>query len=88
MSPTVTDPLRPMAAGEDGAGFTWAILFWSALTFVWAIAGANSAQNANDCASESTAELRRLGEDATDIGTGIGVAMILGLWFRAPSSSR
>ena len=60
---------------------TWAILFWSALMLVWAIARANRAQNAIDCASESTAELRRLCEGATDVGTGIGVAMIFGLWF-------
>jgi hypothetical protein len=50
---------------------------------VWAIARANRAQNAIDCARESTAEPRRLCEGATDVGTGIGVAMIFGLWFLA-----
>jgi hypothetical protein len=45
MSPTATDPLRPHGARPRWRKLTRAILFWSALMLVWAIARANSAQN-------------------------------------------
>jgi hypothetical protein len=58
----------------------WTLIIWSALCGIWVIAGANSAQDANDCAAERTPDLVKLCQDATDVGTGIGVALIIGLW--------
>lgn len=48
---------------------TWAIVIWSAVILIWAIAGGSTA----NCGSEST-ELNR---SACEAGAGIGVALIL-----------
>lgn len=55
---------------------TWVIIIWCVLILVWMIAGGSSAQDVNDCASEATESARQLCEDATDVGTGIGVILI------------
>ena len=55
---------------------TWVIIIWCVLILVWMVAGGSSAQDANDCANEVTESARQLCEDATDVGTGIGVALI------------
>ena len=60
---------------------TWVLIIWTVLMFTWMIAGGSSAQDANDCDAERTAQMRQLCEDATDVGTGIGVAALFFLWF-------
>jgi hypothetical protein len=49
---------------------TWVLIIWSALILFWAIAGANSAECENE---EFTS--------ACEVGTGIGVAIVLFLGF-------
>lgn len=59
---------------------TWAIAIWSALMITWAVAGGNSANGS--CKSEGSDVLStQTVSDACDIGTGIGVALIIVLWF-------
>jgi len=54
---------------------TWVIVIWCALILIWMVtAGDNS--DVNDCDSEPTEQARQLCEDATDVGTGIGIALI------------
>lgn len=55
---------------------TWVIIIWCALILVWMIAGGSDAANNSDCANEPTAQARQLCEDATDVGAGIGVALV------------
>ncbi len=55
---------------------TWAILVWNTLILAWMVGGASSAQSDADCDAESSAEMVKLCQDATDVGTGIGVALI------------
>ncbi len=52
---------------------TWAIVAWSVLILIWAIAGGAS----NKCADQAT----KLNKDACEAGTGIGVGIILFLGF-------
>lgn len=55
---------------------TWVIVIWCALILVWMIAGGSAASESNDCDNEPTRALQQLCEDATAVGTGIGVAAI------------
>lgn len=59
---------------------TWAIWGWCIFMGVWIIAGISTASE-DDCASETTRDLRRLCEDANDAGTAIGVGALIVLWF-------
>jgi hypothetical protein len=61
---------------------TWALIVWSALILVWAIAGgANGAhENAAKCA-HSTFLSPKACEEASNAGTGVGVALILLIGF-------
>lgn len=59
---------------------TWVLWGWTILMLVWIVAGGISATN-GDCDGESTAELRQLCEDATDVGAGIGIVALFVLWF-------
>lgn len=52
---------------------TWALVIWSVLILIWAIAGGA----ANDCGSETT----ELNQSACEAGTGIGVAIVLFIGF-------
>jgi len=52
---------------------TWAIVAWSVLILIWAIAGGAS----NKCAAQTS----KLSKDACQAGTGIGVGIILFLGF-------
>lgn len=58
---------------------TWAILVWTALMAVWAIAGAAS----NNCGSQKGDQYLSAhdAQAACAAGTGIGVALIFFLWF-------
>jgi hypothetical protein len=60
---------------------TWAIIAWSVLCSVWAIAGASSASGTPaDCAHNAYLSAKTC-NDASDVGTAIGVGLIGGLWF-------
>lgn len=56
---------------------TWALAIWNVLIVLWIVAGANAAGNAS-CDPTLTADLC---DAATTIGTGIGVTIILVIWF-------
>jgi hypothetical protein len=58
---------------------TWALLAWVALIIVWIAVGVNS--TSDDCDDEATASGRELCEAATDVGTGIGVGIIVIIGF-------
>lgn len=64
---------------------TWALVLWCVLIVVWVIAG--SSGDPNNCAQQaadafSTAqENQQLCKDATNVGKGIGVALILLIGF-------
>lgn len=61
---------------------TWAILVWSVIMIIWIIAGASSANNSSHCADEASRFLSQQAcTDARDVGTGIGVALLVALWF-------
>lgn len=52
---------------------TWVLIIFSALMLVWIIAGASS----TNCGSETT----QAGKSGCEAGTGIGVGIIIFLWF-------
>jgi hypothetical protein len=54
---------------------TWVILIWTAIFVVWTIAGISD-RGSQDCAPHDS-----LCQNASDTGTGIGVALIWMLWF-------
>lgn len=54
---------------------SWLITIWSAIFLVWII-GAIAARPSQDCAPGDS-----LCHDASDAGTGIGVGIIIFLWF-------
>jgi hypothetical protein len=61
---------------------TWVTLVWCALILVWAIAGGASAahKSAAECA-HSTVLSTKACEEASNAGTGIGIAVILLIGF-------
>jgi Mn2+/Fe2+ NRAMP family transporter len=59
---------------------TWALIAWSALMVAWLVATAAGDSGAN-CASERTRDLREACEAGEAVGTGLGVAFILFIWF-------
>jgi len=54
---------------------TWVLNIWNAIFLIWIIVGVN------DRASKNCAPTDTLCKDASDAGTGIGVALIILLWF-------
>jgi len=63
---------------------TWALIVWSALVVLWAVAGAaGSGSAATDyCEHHRSAYLSQHGcEEAHNVGTGIGVAAIVFVGF-------
>lgn len=57
---------------------TWVLLAWVVLMIVWIIAGVSS--NSDNCDDEAP-DMRELCEAATDVGTGIGVGIIVVIGF-------
>lgn len=57
--------------------FFWFFLAVQALFLIWIIAGANSGSTPTDCGSLSAQAC----QDANDVGTGLGVMLLIGLWF-------
>lgn len=59
---------------------TWLIFIFTGLMFAWIIGGANA--NSDNCAEYAVGSAGRSScEAGTNIGTGIGVTIIFGLWF-------
>ena len=58
---------------------TWAILLWTLAMGAWIVAGliSSARSNATDCGSLSQSTCNA----ASDVGTGIGVFLLLALWF-------
>ncbi len=57
---------------------TWALLIFSVLMLIWLIAGiAGNSGNATNCGSLSQADCNT----AAGIGTGIGVSILILIWF-------
>lgn len=59
--------------------FLWVFLAVQALFIVWIIAGASAASKPKDCGSLTAQTC----QDAANIGTGLGVILIIGLWVAA-----
>lgn len=53
---------------------TWVILLWNAVMAIWL--GVGLATGANSVAHEAT----KAGQAGAEIGTGIGAALIIGVW--------
>jgi hypothetical protein len=60
---------------------TWLILIFTALMATWAVAGAATADNAAQCARDAGGLSQQACTDARNAGTGLGVALIVLLWF-------
>lgn len=56
--------------------FMWFFLAVQAIFIIWIIAGANSASSSGNCNGLDKASC----DAATAVGTGIGVALVIGLW--------
>jgi len=61
---------------------TWVVILWSTLILVWAIAGGSSAATHTkaECAHETLVSVKAC-EEAANVGTGLGVAVILAIGF-------
>lgn len=59
---------------------TWLIFIFTGFMFAWMIGGANA--NSDNCAEYALGSSSRSAcEAGTNIGTGIGITVIFGLWF-------
>jgi Mn2+/Fe2+ NRAMP family transporter len=58
---------------------TWALIIWTGLMVAWLVAAAGS--DGANCAAEPTRDLREACEAGEAVGTGLGVAFILFIWF-------
>lgn len=56
--------------------FTYFILIMNIVFLIWIIAGANSSTSKKDCGTLSAQACH----DATNVGKGIGIALVIGLW--------
>lgn len=55
---------------------TWVLIVWTGLMGIWIIAAVASASSPKDCAGLS----QKACNDAANVGTGIGVALLVFLW--------
>jgi len=60
---------------------TWAVMIWTAIFAVWIVGGVATANNASDCAKDPGGLSTSACTTASNVGTGIGVALIFVLWF-------
>jgi hypothetical protein len=60
---------------------SWVLFIWTVIFAVWMIGGVASANNAENCARDSGGLSVQTCTDASNVGTGIGVALIFMLWF-------
>ncbi|HKR51532.1 MAG TPA: hypothetical protein VJT72_18515 [Pseudonocardiaceae bacterium] len=64
---------------EAAHDFPWVFLAVQVIFIVWIILGINSAGDSNDC-SGLTGDALKACRDAGDVGTTIGVGLVIGLW--------
>lgn len=61
---------------------TWALLLWTGIFIIWSIAGSDNSSAVRDCVNNSSGYLNQHDcQTAADVGTGIGLTLIWGLWF-------
>ncbi|MGP4009213.1 hypothetical protein [Streptomyces sp. 4N124] len=60
--------------------FLWIFLAVQALFLIWIITGVNSANDDDPDCEGLTGDALQLCQDAGDVGTAIGVGLIIGLW--------
>lgn len=61
---------------------TWVLIGWCAIILIWAVAGGASSGSSSYCEAHPSAYLsQRACEEARNVGTGIGVAIILLIGF-------
>lgn len=60
--------------------FLWIFLAVQALFLLWIIMGVNSASDDDPDCEGLTGDALKLCQDAGDVGTAIGVGLIIGLW--------
>ena len=77
MSSATTQPPPPAVPKKKKRVFLWVFLAVQVLFIIWIIGGVSSSGgDATDCGSLS----QQACNDAQDVGTGIGVALIVVLW--------
>ena len=76
MSSVTPPPPSPATPTKKKRVFLWVFLAVQVLFIIWIIGGASSGGDATDCGSLS----QQACNDAQDIGTGIGVVLIIVLW--------
>jgi hypothetical protein len=61
---------------------TWVLGIWNTIFLIWIVGGvhSNNVQTAKDCAHDQVLSQQAC-TTASNVGTGIGVALILMLWF-------
>jgi lysylphosphatidylglycerol synthetase-like protein (DUF2156 family) len=59
---------------------TWVIVVWCVVMALWIVGGIVSADSASNC-TEPSAISRSTCEDASDVGTGLGVIALWFVWF-------
>jgi hypothetical protein len=61
---------------------TWALLLWTVIFVIWSIAASDNSSAVRDCVNNSSGYLNQHDcQTAADVGTGIGLTLIWGLWF-------
>jgi hypothetical protein len=60
--------------------FLWIFLAVQVLFLIWIIVGVNSASDDSGSCQGLTGDALKLCQDAGDVGTAIGVGLIIGLW--------
>jgi hypothetical protein len=75
-------PVRKRRFGPGWRKMTWVILTWSALMLAWIIGAAGSSDASSYCREHRSQYLSiRDCEAVHNAGTGIGVGLLVGLWF-------
>jgi hypothetical protein len=60
--------------------FLWIFLAVQAIFLLWVILGASTNEDNPESCAELTGDALKLCQDAGDVGTAIGVGLIIGLW--------
>jgi hypothetical protein len=60
---------------------TWVLNIWNVLFLIWIVAAGASSEGSCDTPEERAGLSKEACEAASDVGTGIGITLILFLWF-------
>ncbi|MEU3052296.1 hypothetical protein [Streptomyces griseus] len=77
--PPAPEGPQPAPAKKRRRVFLWFFLAVQVLFVIWMITGVNSASGAEDCGG-LTGDALQLCRDGNDVGTAIGVGLIIALW--------